>query len=90
MDVIIISLQYKVLPHLLKNFLNEEREAIKEGGFVFPLIASIAASLLPTLVSQITGKGYQVRPHAGRGYQVRLPAGRGYQVRPPKNYLITP
>jgi hypothetical protein len=80
----------QVLPHLLKNFSNEDRKAIKEGGFVFPLIATLAATLLPTLISQISGKGYQVRPPAGRGYQVRPPAGRGYQVRPPKNYLITP
>jgi hypothetical protein len=70
----------QVLPHLLKKFPNEQRKAIKEGGFVVPLIATLASALLPTLIDLIRGKGYQVRP----------PAGTGYQVRPPKNYLITP
>ena len=70
----------QMLPHLLKKFPNEQRKDIVEGGFVLPLIATLASTLLPTLVDLIRGKGYQVRP----------PAGAGYQVRPPKNYLITP
>jgi hypothetical protein len=69
----------RVLPHLLTNFSNEQRKDIKERGFIVPLLATLASTLLPPLVNLMMGKGYQVRP----------PAGRGYQVRPPKNYLTT-
>jgi hypothetical protein len=69
----------KLLPHLLKDFPGDQRKAIKEGGFIVPLLATLASTLVPTLVNLLSGKGYQVRP----------PTGTGYQVRPPKNYLTT-
>jgi hypothetical protein len=69
----------QLLPHLLKSFSGNQRKAIKEGGFILPLLATLATTLLPTIVNLFKGKGYQVRPRAGEGYQVR----------PPKNYLTT-
>ena len=69
----------KLLPHFLKSISEDQKKAVKEGGFILPLIATLASTLLPTVVNMVKGKGYQVRP----------PTGRGYQVRPPKNYLTT-
>jgi hypothetical protein len=70
----------QLLPHLVKSFSEDQKNAVKEGGFIVPLVATLASALLPTIVNLVRGKGYQVRP----------PTGRGYQVRPPKNYLTTP
>lgn len=70
----------QLLPHLLKSFPEDQKTAIKEGGFMIPLLATLASVLLPPLINLVRGKGYQVRPLTGKGYQVR----------PPKNYLITP
>jgi len=75
----------KAVPHFLKNLTPEQRQRaeneLKQGGFILPLLATAISSLLPTMISAITGKGYQVRPPVARG--------AGYQVRPPKNYFPT-
>lgn len=79
----------KAGPHLLKGLSpDQQRRAtleMKEGGFLLPLIAAAASSIIPTVVDLIRGKGYQVKPPPPP------PRGSGYQVKPPppKNYLAT-
>ena len=85
----------KAAPHLLKELsLEQQKRAMaemKEGGFLLPLIAAAASSIIPSVVDLIRGKGYQVKPPPnGSGYQVKPPKGSGYQVKPPpKNYFPT-
>lgn len=79
----------KAAPHLLNELSPEQQKRamveMKQGGFLLPLIAAAASSIIPTVVDLIRGKGYQVKPPPAVG-------GRGYQVKPPpapKNYSTT-
>lgn len=76
----------KVAPHLLDDLTPQQHSRalaeMKQGGFLLPLIAATASSLIPTMVDLIRGKGYQVKPPNGSGYQVKPPS-------PPKNYFPT-
>lgn len=79
----------KAAPHLLNELSPDQQKRafaeIKEGGFLLPLIAAAASSIIPTIVDLIRGKG---SPN-GSGYQVKPSKGSGYQVKPPKNSFRT-
>jgi hypothetical protein len=77
----------KAAPHILNMLSLEQQKHAKQGGFLLPLIAAAASSIIPTVVDLIRGKGYQVKPPQQQQVQPQGQIGRGYQVKPlSKNY----